>query len=490
MARIARASGELERLWRGDINCVDIEKRYRRKDGSIVWVRASSALVRAGAATPECSVEFLRDISTRKAMAAALLQNQTLLEAVIANLPLALLACDPTGNITRHNHAAADLFSIAAATESGTAAPNGYPLTAEVYLADGTTRVNPTNYPLARALRGETISDLELVIVPSGSDPRTTLTNARRLAGPNGQTLGAVAVVQDVTQRKLAELELERVHQQLMVASRQAGMAEIATNVLHNVGNVLNSVNVSASLLAERIKQSKSAGLGRVAALLKDRSADLAAFISTDERGRQLPIYLAQLAEQLQADQRIALEELASLRDNIEHIKDTVTMQQSYAKLCGITETVAVSTLVEDSLRMNAGALMRHGVTVLREIGGVQPLTVDKHKVLQILVNLIRNAKYACDESGRADKILTIRVAAHEERVRISVIDNGVGIPAENMTRLFSHGFTTRESGHGFGLHSGALTARELGGSLSAYSDGIGCGATFVLDLPREAPHA
>jgi C4-dicarboxylate-specific signal transduction histidine kinase len=118
---------------------------------------------------------------------------------------------------------------------------------------------------------------------------------------------------------------------------------------------------------------------------------------------------------------------------------------------------------------------------------------VDKHKVLQILVNLVRNAKYACDESGKTDKQITLRVDVAEGGVRISVIDNGVGIPAENMGRLFTHGFTTRQSGHGFGLHSGALAAQELGGSLHAVSDGPGRGAAFILELPcvpREAARA
>ncbi len=416
-----------------------------------------------------------------------LLQNQTLLETVFTNLPIALIACDAAGHITRHNDAAAALFNFAdqpQAADSFDRLAAG----ARIYFADGATPLAATEHPLARALRGETIRDLELVIVGRGSAPRTTLSNARRLEGPDGQTLGAVLVVQDVTERKLADLELERVHKQLMVASRQAGMAEIATNVLHNVGNVLNSVNVSASLLAERIGHSKPAGLARVGALLTEHAADLAEFISSDARGRTLPSYLTQLAAQLQAEQRAALEELASLRGNIEHIKDTVTMQQNYAKLCGVTETVAVADLVEDALRMNTGALTRHGVAVQREIDDVPPITVDKHKVLQILVNLVRNAKYACDDSGRTDKLLTVRVNSLGDRVRIAVIDNGVGITPENMASLFRHGFTTRETGHGFGLHSGALTARELGGSLTAHSAGSGRGAAFVLELPYATP--
>jgi signal transduction histidine kinase len=152
-----------------------------------------------------------------------------------------------------------------------------------------------------------------------------------------------------------------------------------------------------------------------------------------------------------------------------------------------VSQTVAVVDLVEDCLRMNTGALTRHEVQLLREYEARPTIRVDKHKVMQILVNLIRNAKYACDESGRALKHLTVRITEDEQAVRISVIDNGVGIPAENMTRIFSHGFTTRQSGHGFGLHSGALAAAELGGKLIAQSEGPGRGATFTLELPFQS---
>ncbi|HEV8629341.1 MAG TPA: CHASE sensor domain-containing protein [Thermoanaerobaculia bacterium] len=290
----------------------------------------------------------------------------------------------------------------------------------------------------------------------------------------------------EIGERTQAEARLAETHQQLVDASRRGGMAEIATNVLHNVGNVLNSVNVSASLVAEGVKQSQVSSLQRVVELLREHQHDLADFVASDNRGKHLPAYLARLSEHLVADQRAALSELDSLRANIEHIKEIVAMQQSYAKVSGVKETVNVVELVEDSLRMNVGALSRHGVEVVREFGDVPPITVEKHKVLQILVNLVRNAKYACDESARADKRVTLRVANGGGSVRISVIDNGVGIPAENMTRIFNHGFTTRELGHGFGLHSGALAANEIGGSLHAFSGGAGTGATFTLELPLQ----
>ena len=163
-------------------------------------------------------------------------------------------------------------------------------------------------------------------------------------------------------------------------------------------------------------------------------------------------------------------------------------MQQNYAKVSGVVETVKVADLVEDALRMNAGALVRHEVGLARDFAETPPISVEKHKVLQILVNLIRNAKYACDESGRKDKQITLKIFQREQWVCIAVMDNGVGIPPENRTRIFNHGFTTRKEGHGFGLHSGALAAKELGGTLTAHSDGLGHGATFTLELPAVPP--
>jgi signal transduction histidine kinase len=281
-----------------------------------------------------------------------------------------------------------------------------------------------------------------------------------------------------------AQAELQQAHQALMRASRQAGMAEVASSVLHNVGNVLNSVNVSANLLDERMRTSKASGLARVAAMLEEQGDQLGSFIASDDRGKRLPTYLAQLSSQLLGDREAALKELASLVKSVEHIKDIVRMQQSYAAHGGVVESVAVADLVNDSVRLNAEAFSRHGVTLACEFEEVPAITVDKHMVLQILVNLIRNAKYACEDSGRNDKRITIRVTRCALGVAITVVDNGVGIPAENMTRIFSHGFTTRPGGHGLGLHSAALAAQELKGSLRVASDGPGCGATFRLELP------
>lgn len=164
-------------------------------------------------------------------------------------------------------------------------------------------------------------------------------------------------------------------------------------------------------------------------------------------------------------------------------------MQQAYATMISVVESLDPTVLMEDALRMNAGALVRHEVRVVRDFQVATPVTAEKSKVLQILVNLIRNAKYACDEGGLLDKVVTLRVAPGAAgRVQLIVIDNGAGILAENLTRIFGHGFTTRLSGHGFGLHSSLMAAKELKGTLTVHSDGPGTGATFTLDLPEAPP--
>jgi C4-dicarboxylate-specific signal transduction histidine kinase len=293
------------------------------------------------------------------------------------------------------------------------------------------------------------------------------------------------ALQREIAERKRAEHQLADAHTQLVETSRQAGMAEVATGVLHNVGNVLNSVNVSATLVSDRVRQSKGENLLKASMLLREHAEHLEEFFAKDPRARLLLDYLPNLGAHLNEERAEMLNELELLTKNLDHIKDIVSMQQSYAKVSGIIEPVSIASLADDALQIHEAALTRHGVQVAREYADVPLVAVDKHKVLQILVNLIRNAKYAMDEHERSDKRVVVSIGLiGSNTVRVQVKDNGVGIPPENLVRIFSHGFTTKKEGHGFGLHSCALGARDMGCSLSAESDGPGKGATFTLDLP------
>lgn len=363
------------------------------------------------------------------------------------------------------------------------APPENQPNTAAVAFIAARVK-NPDEY-LQRVEFIKTHSDIDAFDVLELKDGRLF----ERFVKPQwvgGEIEGRVISFRDITERRRAEQEFENVHRQLLEASRQAGMAEVASNVLHNVGNVLNSVNVSTNLVTENMKRSKVAALAKVATLLHDHTHDLAAFITEDPKGKLLPGFLQQLCEHLRNEQHGTIKELESLRNNIDHIKEIVAMQQSYSKVSGVKEIVNVVDLIEDTLHMSEGALQRHGVSIVREFEAVPMINTEKHKILQILVNLVRNAKYACSECANPDKRITLRVTNDAEWIKIAVIDTGVGISADNLTRIFGHGFTTRKDGHGFGLHSGALAAKELGGVLHVHSDGLGLGATFTLELPKD----
>lgn len=279
--------------------------------------------------------------------------------------------------------------------------------------------------------------------------------------------------------------ELKDTQSELLNTARQAGMAEIATNVLHNVGNVLNSVNISADLVTRKLRNSKALGLGKAMQLINEHQGDLGHFITEDEKGKLLPGYLNQLVEAIALEQQGITEELAQLSKSVDHIKDIVATQQSYAGANNLMEPLQVSELLEDALRMNSGALTRHHVTVVKDYAEVPKVMGDKHRMLLILINLISNAKYAMSDLSDRPREMTLGVKVVDDTMlQVSVKDEGEGISAENMTRIFAHGFTTRKEGHGFGLHSCALAAIEMNGYLTAHSDGPGKGALFTLKIP------
>jgi PAS domain S-box-containing protein len=323
-------------------------------------------------------------------------------------------------------------------------------------------------------------------------DGRVTwsLTSKMPLRTLDGTIIGTFGVSRDITRRREIELALEQAHKELVSASRLAGMAEVATGVLHNVGNVLNSLNVSASVIASQLRQAKAESLARLAGLLRAHAADLPAYLTSDPKGRRIPELVTSLARHATAERARLVAEVAQLQKHIDHIKEIVAMQQAYATLVGVVENLDPASLLEDALRMNADGLARRSIAVGREFAFVPAVVAERAKVLQILVNLIRNAQHACEDAGTSERRITLRLAlaASGERVCLAVSDNGVGIAPENLTRIFGHGFTTRATGHGFGLHASANAAREMNGALSVHSDGPGRGATFTLELPVAPP--
>ncbi len=297
----------------------------------------------------------------------------------------------------------------------------------------------------------------------------------------------------EMDQRKKAESEKEKLYQQLVQASRQAGMADVASSVLHNIGNVLNSVNVSIDTMQMTLKKPMVGDVCRIASMLREHQNDLHQFLTLDPKGKQIPSYLGLVAESLSVGHQTVQSEIDSLVNKVGHIKQVIVAQQDISRAAHVREAARAEDLMEQALMMAMPEPEKYGIEVVRQYAPVPNIKTDRHQVLQILVNVITNARNAMVEfPGRAHQ-LTVRVGvSHDGRkaVRFEVVDTGCGIAAENLTRLFAQGFTTRKTGHGFGLHSAALSARGLGGSIHAHSMGKGSGATFVLDLPLHLEEA
>lgn len=460
----------LEKL-RGFEN-ITFETRHRRKDGSVYDVEISASQAHWNNQTLLYCV--CRDVSGRKAVERNLRERQAKLDGILRTAPIGIAVVVDRA-LTEVNETFCRMLGYTSQELIGNCSRMFYASQEDF------DYVGREGY---RDLSQGNINTIETQWRNKQGEILHVLASASPI-DRNDLSRGVVFTALDITKRRQAEKEVEQLHQQLVLASRQAGMAEVATSVLHNVGNVLNSINISVGVVTEKLKKSKVSSVAQVGALLAAHAGDLAAFITSDPTGRELPAYMNRLADRLADERGLLLKEIDSIGKNIGHIRDIVSTQQSYAKVFGVAERIKPSDLIEDAFRMNVGALVRHDVQVVRDFEpDIPEIVVEKHKVLQILVNLIRNAKYACEESGRADKLLTLRLSCSANRVRFAVIDNGVGIPVDNMNRIFNHGFTTRKDGHGFGLHSAALAAAELGGGLSARSDGPQKGAVFTLDLP------
>jgi PAS domain S-box-containing protein len=423
---------------------------------------------------------------------AALVENQHLLQAIVDNSTAVIFVKDIEGRYLMVNRRYQELFHV---TQQSIVGKTDHDLFPKEH-ADAYRAFDRWVMAAGTSMEAEEI-------VPQDDGLHTYISIKCPILDGAGRPHAMCGIATDITERKQAEVEIKelndslerRVEQrtrelleaqkELVATARRAGMAEIASNVLHNVGNVLNSVNVGAQLASQKIRESRVQRLPQLAQMLTEHKDDLGSFLTQDEKGRQLPTYLRELADHLCRERASLQATMASLTENIAHIKMTVQLQQSYAGVSEAPELVSPAALLADALGMSTSALGHHPIEVVQDYQAIPPVRLDKHKVLQILINLIRNAHYALRQSDTEHPLLTLRLRLMgPRRLRMEVSDNGVGIAKENLTRIFQHGFTTRPDGHGFGLHSGALAARAMGGSLTAESEGLGTGATFTLEVP------
>ncbi|HEY3784168.1 MAG TPA: MHYT domain-containing protein [Steroidobacteraceae bacterium] len=329
---------------------------------------------------------------------------------------------------------------------------------------------------------GRSVCALRTCLATPGGRTVHLQVHARLFRNSQGQLDRLLGVAWDVSEQVRQEERRLELQMQLREVSRDAGMAEVATGVLHSVGNLLNSLTVSTALMLSGLRDSRVGNVQRIAKLLTDKADRLGSFLESDPRGREIPSYLSQLGEHLGAENRTLHAEMQTVAAHIEHIGRIVASQQTYARRGGVTEEVDVAELLDNAVALNfAGA---PDVTVHRDYQIAPRLTLDRHKLIQIFGNLLSNARHALRDLSEGERMLTVRLRPLAESLAIEVGDTGVGIAADVLKRLFTFGFTTKKDGHGFGLHASANLAKELGGEISVRSDGPGEGACFTLCLP------
>ncbi len=324
------------------------------------------------------------------------------------------------------------------------------------------------------------------LLMPLG-DAIDELGDKKRQLSEQREAEAALRCANDQLEKRVEECtrELREAQSQLVDAALTAGKAELATNILHNVGNVLNGANVLNHQIRDRLGEFHWNSLEKVVALINRHRDDLAGFFSRDPRGRRIPEYLEKFAAQKLREHTVLGNEVERLGEHLEHIRCIVSMQQEHAKSANTWEETSYAAILDTAIGINLPAIDRHGIEVRREFADIPRQRLKKHQILQVVINLIKNATYAMAEVEPARRTLTVRlVRGKGQMVRIEVADNGCGIAPERMDKLFQRGFSTREGGHGFGLHGSRLAATDLGGTLRAQSAGADRGATFVLELP------
>ena len=449
-----------------------LELPAMRGDGTVFPMEISLSAGQADSKT--FVVGIARDISERKLTEENIIRAKKEWERTFDAVPDLIAIIDSNHKILRVNKSMAEAFRTSPAKMVGESCNN------VVHCMERP----PSFCPHVLSLSDGTFHEVE--IYDQGLDAFLHITTSP-MKDAEGDIVASVHIMRDISDRKRAEAELEKTHAKLIETARQIGMAEVATGVLHNVGNVLNSVNISTEVIHHKVKESRINDLAEVMQLVEAHESTLPHFLFQDAQGKEILPFLKDLSQHLFEEKNALLKEIKELSVYTSHISEIVKTQQEWSKVPGMVEPLSLKDVLEEVLMINAAVLERNGVKTVRDYQPVPKVAADRHKLTQILMNLIANAGHALQSNEKNNRILTISLFSDSPGfVSARVADNGMGIPEQHMPRLFRYGFTTKKKGHGFGLHSCALAAQEMGGSLFAVSEGTGLGASFTMRIPSD----
>lgn len=452
------------------------ETTLEPKEGERIPIHFSGSAILTAEGDSEGIVCVVRDIRER-------MRNEAALKTLLELSPIGLIVVGRDGRVERCNETLSRLFGYTPREIIGSSA-------SQLFSRPGDSKEVELGTIFASEEQ-DTGPSVHHGVVGRRHDGSTFPIHLSSALATIGEQAVAILAVADRTEQERVDEEQRAMERKVAHAS---GMAEVATGVLHNVGNVVNSINISAAAAQGRLSKSSLSLLSQLVELLKSQGSTpeaLQAFLRDDPRGQKFSVFLAAVADQLKGEHGKIDGELGELREHVRHIMAIVSSQQEFARPLGSIEDIDLTSFVEKAIVLSGIATSQKGIRVERDCEADLGIRVDPHKLMQILVNLLSNARDAVGDNASEDRVIGVQTyRLNDEAIVIAVIDNGVGIPKENLNRIFAHGFTTKADGHGFGLHISATSAMELGGKLKVESDGAGKGARFRLQIPTAARRA
>jgi PAS domain S-box-containing protein len=413
---------------------------------------------------------------------ADLAQSEAHIRAILENVGEGIITLDEAGYIQSVNPAAERILGIK--NDSAKNLHSIFMLSDESasFLADSKEYIDINDNPINRA-----IAPHPLVLTGKRMDGSEFPMELVVTTMQKNSQVYRVCILRDITRRKETEQRLEQAQNQLLDAAHKSGMADMATGVLHNIGNILNSVNLAGEEISKIVKHSKIEGLSMANKMLVEHQNELSDFLLHDKKGKRLPEYYIKVGTALVDEHKRIEKEADSLNEKTKMMKDVIRTQQLYASAGFFSEALDIHTLINDAITVQKASLDKWGVRIEKRLGAIPSCMVQKSKLLQVLTNLVKNAKEAMAENDIYNKPKHLMIETGQQNdgsVFVKILDNGCGIEQEHLTQIFGHGFTLKQNGHGFGLHTCANAVKEMGGTITASSQGLQQGACFYLSLP------
>ncbi|MDP8208124.1 MAG: PAS domain S-box protein [Candidatus Electryonea clarkiae] len=421
---------------------------------------------------------LIADIERRELVEEHLMESEERYRSIFENATMGIFRSHPDGHILTANNSAATILGY---KDSQDVIENITNLSEQVY-ADSRDRDM-----ILKMMQKRGEATRELLFKRKDGTQISVKLNIWAVMDNESKLRFIEGFIEDITDRKQIEKELSDTQKKLLESAHSAGMAEIATSVLYNVGNALNGATTSTSVLRKTLKESRVSQLSKLSEVVIQHEDNFADFAANNPQGKKLPKFLGQLGEVITSEWKRLKDQTITLDKSHDHIRQIIALQQNYAGVDGVMERVILPELVNDAVQLFGASFERHHIKFnIESQENLEAVAISKHRVLQIMINLLKNARDAVKEVTEKVREITVWVDYEDDVATIRVADNGSGIAAENLEKIFGYGFTTKEDGHGYGLHGCANSAREMGGSLTAKSNGLGKGATFILTLPIE----